>query len=148
MFFTIVSIQLLAARLTHRCAEPRNRRQLPSPSETCAALLRISCSQGIAGLQGTSQHAPATHDSPNHHKAWKMVASSIEAKYLLLSYPGPIKAPTLPAIAALNKLVEKPVRERCTLVGIEIHSCRMLCLVPKEKAERFLKLLNTVWSTG
>jgi hypothetical protein len=90
----------------------------------------------------------ATLDSPNHHKAWKMVASSIEAEYLLLSYPGPIEAPTLPAIAAFDKLVEQTVSERHTLIGIEIDSCRMLCLVPKEKVERFLKLLNTVWSTG
>jgi hypothetical protein len=91
----------------------------------------------------------ATLDGPNHHKAWKMVASSIEAEYLLLSYPGPIEAPTLPAIAALfDKLIEKPVSKRHTLVGIEIDSCRMLCLDPKEKVERFLKLLNTVRSTG
>jgi hypothetical protein len=86
----------------------------------------------------------ATLDSLNHHKAWKMVASSIKAEYLLLSYPGPMEAPTLPAIAAFDKLFKKPVSERHTLVGIEIDSCRMLCLVPKEKVERFLKLLNTV----
>jgi hypothetical protein len=64
-----------------------------------------------------------TLDSPNHQKAWKMVASSIEAEYLLLSYPGPIEVPTLPAIAVFDRLVEKPVSERCTLVGIKIDSC-------------------------
>jgi hypothetical protein len=51
----------------------------------------------------------ATLDSPNHNKAWKIVASSIEVECLLLSYPGPIEAPTLPAIAAFDKLVENPV---------------------------------------
>jgi hypothetical protein len=65
----------------------------------------------------------ATLDSPNHQKACKMVASSIKAKYLLLSYPGPIEAPMLPAIAAFDKLVEKPVSECHTLVGIKIDSC-------------------------
>jgi hypothetical protein len=90
----------------------------------------------------------ATLDSPNHEKAWRMVTSSIEAEYILLSYPGPVDAPTLPAIAAFDKLVEKPISERQVLVGIKIDSSRLLCLVPKEKVERFRTLLNTVWSSS
>jgi hypothetical protein len=48
-----------------------------------------------------------TLDSPDHEKAWRMVTSSIEAEYILLSYPGRIDAPTLPAIAVFDKLVKK-----------------------------------------
>jgi hypothetical protein len=62
-----------------------------------------------------------------------MVTSSIEAEYILLGYPGPIDAPTLPAIAAFDKVVEKPISERQVLVGIEITPSIYYALYQKKK---------------
>jgi hypothetical protein len=39
----------------------------------------------------------------------QMVAASVEAIYLLLGYPGEITKPILPAVAAWDKMVDRPI---------------------------------------
>jgi hypothetical protein len=75
----------------------------------------------------------------------QMVAASIEAIYLLLGYPGTITQPILPAVAAWDKMVDRPICENRISLGVMIRTYRMVIATPVHKAKRLLHLLDTTW---
>jgi hypothetical protein len=75
----------------------------------------------------------------------QMVAASIEAIYLLLGYPGEITKPILPAVAAWDKMVDRPICENIISLGVMIQTYRMVVATPVHKAKRLLHLLDTTW---
>ena len=47
-----------------------------------------------------------------------LIASSVEAVYLLLGYPGNLNKPELPATMAVNKMTERPVAPTRVSLGV------------------------------
>jgi hypothetical protein len=78
----------------------------------------------------------------------RLATSSIEAIYVLLGYPGPIEKPTIPAAAAWDKMVDRPIGEYRLALGYGFNSYRLIVDIPRYKVERFLLCLDKIWHKG
>ena len=76
----------------------------------------------------------------------KLLASSIEAVYILIGYPGPIQAPLLPPTMAWDKMVDRPVGPSRVSLGIKFKTNRLVLSIEDYKVERVLEILRTTWS--
>ena len=75
-----------------------------------------------------------------------LVASSIEACYLLLGYPGPIQSPYLPPTMSCNKMVDRAIGLEQVFLGILFNTKRLEKSIEKYKVERLLHIINTTWN--
>ena len=75
----------------------------------------------------------------------QMLAASVEAIYLILGHPGEITKPILPAVAAWDITVDRPICENRISLRVMIRTYRMVVATPVPKAKRLLHLLDTTW---
>ena len=74
-----------------------------------------------------------------------MACASVEALYMLLSYPGNIEAPSLPATIAIDKFLDRPLGETRISLGIGWDYYHLRLFTPKEKAQRFYDFFRSTW---
>jgi hypothetical protein len=76
----------------------------------------------------------------------RMIASSVEAAYLLLGYPGPIKDPILPPVMAWDKMEDRPVAPQRVALGALIDTSTLTVSLEDYKVERLVAILNDTWN--
>ena len=77
-----------------------------------------------------------------------LVASSIEACYLLLGYPGPIQSPYLPPTMSWDKMVDRVIWIERVFLGILFKTKRLEISIKNYKVKRLLHIINTTWNTA
>ena len=76
----------------------------------------------------------------------QLIAASIEACYLLLGYPGPIKNPFLPPSMAWDKMHNRPIGIDCVSLGVSFLSKWLEITINNCKVEWLLLLLTKSWN--
>jgi hypothetical protein len=76
----------------------------------------------------------------------RMVASSCEAAYLLLGYPGPIQNPILPPKMSWDKMEDIPVCPFRTSLGFDIDSDRLKVTILDKRLERLVDCIMRHWN--
>jgi hypothetical protein len=71
----------------------------------------------------------------------RMVASSCEAAYLLLEYPGPIQNPTMPPTMSWDKMQDHPVNLFRNSLGLAIDGNRLEVTIPHNRLDLLFDIL-------
>ena len=83
-------------------------------------------------------------DAPRLDSIKNLVAASIEACYLLLGYPGPIKKLFLPPTLAWDKMCDCPIGPNCVSLGICFLTKYLEISIKDYKVERLVTLFLDV----
>jgi hypothetical protein len=75
----------------------------------------------------------------------RMICASVEALYMLLSYPGDITTPNLPATIAIDKFLDRPLGETRISLGTGWDYYHLRLFTPAKKVQRFYDFLCTTW---
>jgi hypothetical protein len=75
----------------------------------------------------------------------RMVCASVEALYILLSYPGNINNPELPAAIAIDKFLDRPLGETRISLGTGWDFYSLTIYTPIYKAKRLYDLICSTW---
>ena len=75
----------------------------------------------------------------------RMVCASVEALHILLSYPGKIENPELPAAIAIDKFLDRPLGKTRISLGTGWDFYSFTIYTPKCKAKRLYDLICSTW---
>jgi hypothetical protein len=76
----------------------------------------------------------------------RMIASSVEAAYILQGYPGPIKDPILPPVMAWDKMEDQPVAPQHVALGARIDTTTLTVSLEDYKVGWLVAILNDTWN--
>jgi hypothetical protein len=76
----------------------------------------------------------------------QMVCASAKAVYLLLSYPGNIESPSLPATIAIDKFLDCPLGKTHVSLGTGWDYYHLRLFMPIPKAQRLYDFLCATWN--
>ena len=72
-----------------------------------------------------------------------LIASSVEAVYLLLGYPGILNKPELSATMAVNKMIERPVVPTRVSLGVRFKNVRLILSTEDCRVLRLINIIDT-----
>jgi hypothetical protein len=75
----------------------------------------------------------------------QVVCASVDALYLLLSYPGNIESPSLSATIAIDKFLDRPLGKRRISLGRTWDYYDLRLFTPIPKAQGFYDFLCATW---
>jgi hypothetical protein len=76
----------------------------------------------------------------------RIIANRVEAAYILLGYPSPIKDPILPLVMAWDKMEDWPVAPQRVALGALIDTTTFTVSLEDYKVEWLVAILNNTWN--